>query len=199
MTPDKIKAFCEKSDIREDEVWQPRQGGAWAIKHKALERVAVKEKMEQQLLEIHQADLEHKAVIVKASYRKNGQAVSSFGECAPYNNKNSYPVAMAEKRAIDRCILKLAGVHGEIFSEEEADSFAQPSEGTGRVGESSTVAKDLYRTCEAALRKCTSAEMLDEFNKAYKDQLRAMPLKYQEQLAREWNEMAEHFSISEAR
>ena len=32
---------------------------------------------------------------------------------------------MAEKRAKDRVILKLAGIHGYIYSEEEADEFKE--------------------------------------------------------------------------
>ena len=49
----------------------------------------------------------------------------SIGEAAPYNNKNSYPFAMAEKRAKDRVILKLVGLHGDVYSEDEADDFRE--------------------------------------------------------------------------
>ena len=47
----------------------------------------------------------------------------SIGEAAPYNTTNKYPYAMAEKRAKDRVILKLVGLHGDVYSEEEADEF----------------------------------------------------------------------------
>ena len=49
----------------------------------------------------------------------------SFGEAAPYNNKNNYPFAMAEKRAKDRVILKLVGLHGDTYSQAEADEFEE--------------------------------------------------------------------------
>ena len=49
----------------------------------------------------------------------------SIGEAASYNNKNSYPFAMAEKRAKDRVILKLVGLHGDVYSEDEADAFKE--------------------------------------------------------------------------
>ena len=42
---------------------------------------------------------------------------------SPKNNKNAYPIAMAEKRAKDRVILKLLAAHGDLYSEEEADDF----------------------------------------------------------------------------
>jgi hypothetical protein len=45
------------------------------------------------------------------------------GEAAPYNNKNGYPLAMAEKRAKDRVILKLLQAHGALYSEDEAEDF----------------------------------------------------------------------------
>ena len=47
----------------------------------------------------------------------------SIGEVSPQNTSNKYIYAMAEKRAIDRVILKLLGVHGDFYSEEEADEF----------------------------------------------------------------------------
>lgn len=40
----------------------------------------------------------------------------------------AYPFAMAEKRAKDRVILKLAGLHG-LYSEDEADEFKESSSG----------------------------------------------------------------------
>jgi hypothetical protein len=49
----------------------------------------------------------------------------SFGEATPKNSKNAYPYAMAEKRAKDRVILKLIGLHGDVYSESEADDFVQ--------------------------------------------------------------------------
>ena len=48
--------------------------------------------------------------------------VITYVEASPKNNKNNYPYAMAEKRAIDRAILKLIGLHGFVYSEDEVDS-----------------------------------------------------------------------------
>ena len=42
----------------------------------------------------------------------------------PKNNKNAYPVAMAEKRAMSRIVLKLAGFYENgFFGEDESDDF----------------------------------------------------------------------------
>ena len=48
----------------------------------------------------------------------------SVGEASPKNNKNAYPWAMAEKRAKDRVILKLARFSEVgVYSDIEADDF----------------------------------------------------------------------------
>jgi hypothetical protein len=50
----------------------------------------------------------------------------SFGEVSPSNNTNKYPIAMAEKRALSRVVIKMAGLatYG-IYGEDEADEFKQ--------------------------------------------------------------------------
>ena len=52
------------------------------------------------------------------------QMTQSFGECAPYNNTNSYPVCMAEKRALSRVVIKMSGLANYgIYGEDEAEVF----------------------------------------------------------------------------
>ena len=46
--------------------------------------------------------------------------VESFGESSPKNNRNAYPIAMAEKRALSRVVLKMAGFYEiGVYSEDE--------------------------------------------------------------------------------
>jgi hypothetical protein len=43
------------------------------------------------------------------------------------NNRNAYPVAMAEKRALSRAVLKLAGLYKEgVYGEDEIESTEKP-------------------------------------------------------------------------
>lgn len=50
----------------------------------------------------------------------------TFGECSPENNKQKYPLAMAEKRALSRVVLKLSGLYEMgVFGELEAEEFKQ--------------------------------------------------------------------------
>ncbi len=50
--------------------------------------------------------------------------VTTFGEVSPKNNRNAYPIAMAEKRAVSRAVLKLANLYEEgFFAEDELDTI----------------------------------------------------------------------------
>ena len=65
-----------------------------------------------------------KCVIIKAIATMGDKVIETFGEAAPMNNQNSYPIAMAEKRAMSRACLKLTGFYeNNVFGEEEADAF----------------------------------------------------------------------------
>ena len=46
--------------------------------------------------------------------------IESFGECSPKNNRNTYPIAMAEKRALSRVVLRAAGFYElGVYGEDE--------------------------------------------------------------------------------
>ena len=51
-------------------------------------------------------------------------SITSVGEADNRNSKNNYYGSMAEKRGIDRCVLKLIQAYQYgIYSEVEADDF----------------------------------------------------------------------------
>lgn len=65
-------------------------------------------------------------VLIKATgeIKDKDVYVESYGEATPENNKNGYPVAMAEKRALSRVVLKAAGFYAlGVYGEDEADDF----------------------------------------------------------------------------
>ena len=63
-------------------------------------------------------------VVVKAIAKKGDIVVESFGEASANNTRLSYPVAMAEKRALARAVLKLSGAYKYgVFGEDESDDF----------------------------------------------------------------------------
>ena len=95
--------------------------GVWVIYHRVLEQIASKAVIVFDQPFIVEANGEKGIAAVCVTGRMGEKNEWSIGEAAPANNKNAYPWAMAEKRGKDRVILKLLGLHGEVYSEEEAD------------------------------------------------------------------------------
>lgn len=121
----------EKVDMSDDKnsaVWSlPQNKNVLIIKHKALEKISAHLGMwfdPPNVLE-NNTDKNIVSMCVRG-YIDDGKGKNSawsIGEVSPKNNTNKYPYAIAEKRAIDRVILKLLGVHGDMYSEEEAEDF----------------------------------------------------------------------------
>lgn len=97
--------------------------GTFVLLHKALEKVAAHKNVRFDPPQIIANDVGKKEAVMLVVGHLGDKTEWSVGEAAPYNNKNSYPFAMAEKRAKDRVILKLVGLHGDVYSEEEAEEF----------------------------------------------------------------------------
>jgi hypothetical protein len=116
--------FMELYKIDSDEIWEVH-GATWVVKHKALERVAVEVGIVWLRPSVQVCDLANKIAVICAFGKLGEREEWSFGEASPANNKNSYPMAMAEKRARDRVILKLLTGNGALYSEAEADEFEQ--------------------------------------------------------------------------
>lgn len=192
--PKEISDFMAKYGVLSDEIWSVRNG-AYAIKHKALERVAAANAIELYRLDVVDINQNDKTAVVMATMKIGAKVAVSLGEAAPYNNKNAYPVAMAEKRAIDRCILKLLQTHGVIYSDSEADEFGDPDQGEkGTLLRSSQYAREEYKKLMRGIRDATSGAQLEEWAKAYSDQIRATPFK--DDLRREYNERKEELQMS---
>lgn len=97
--------------------------GTWVMYHRYCEIIAAKAGVKFDPPQIVEANTPDKIVVICVTGRMGDRSEWSFGEAAPSNNKNAYPYAMAEKRAKDRVILKLVGLAGFVYSEEEADDF----------------------------------------------------------------------------
>lgn len=121
--PKAVAAFMEEYGVLSDEIWPVPGGKSYAVKHSALERIAVEKAISFEKPAILQNDAEFKSVAICVTGSMNGLTLWSIGEASPANCKNSYMWAMAEKRARDRVILKLLAVHGAVYSEDEAEDF----------------------------------------------------------------------------
>jgi len=102
-------------------VWNCR--GTPVVLHKALERIAHKKGIRFDPPMIIETSAEQNIAVMCVTGYLGDFSEWSIGESTPRNTTNNYPFAMAEKRAKDRVILKLIGVAGFVYSEEEADEF----------------------------------------------------------------------------
>ena len=107
----------------EDGVWDCR--GTNVILHKAIERIATHKKIKFDEPKFLECNTEKKIVSLMVTGTLGDKSEWSIGEASPSNNKNSYPYAMAEKRAKDRVVLKLVDLSGDFYSEDEADDFRE--------------------------------------------------------------------------
>ena len=92
--------------------------GKYQIKHLEVERLASDFGVDT-TMELVSCDLTKSCAVVKAIATHMGDKYESFGEVSPLNNNFPYPVSIAEKRAVDRAILKALGIHGKYYSDAE--------------------------------------------------------------------------------
>lgn len=119
----RIEAIRKEYGLQASDFWElPQKKGTWLAKHSALETAAAKAKIEFWQPTVIEAHSETKCVSIIVTGKLADREEWSIGEASPANNKNAYPYAMAEKRGKDRVILKLLGIHGLVYSEEEMDS-----------------------------------------------------------------------------
>ena len=126
FTEDEVKNGCWllEREVKQDDGAKKKTAVAWIALHKFLEKVANKAGINFNLPTVLNCETGEIAVCVEG-IDKEGNKAWSIGEASPKNCKNDYRWAMAEKRAKDRVILKLLGIAGDMYSEEEADEFKE--------------------------------------------------------------------------
>jgi hypothetical protein len=150
MNAQEIRDLFQKHKISlsRDDVWEVQ--GNPVVKHQALERLSSALRIIWHKPEVLRAERDE-AVLIVTGNLPSGPSEWSIGEAVigqnllARNKTAVYPYAMAEKRAKDRVILKLAGLYGS-HSEEEADDFkqgAKPEEEPSTFG----VTKGFDKTC----------------------------------------------------
>jgi len=107
-----------------DDTWKVQ--GKPVIKHSALERLAAGCSISFDAPQVLRSESDECVIVVTG--RMGDKVEWSIGEARiglnyrVSGNQAGYPYAMAEKRAKDRVIIKLVGLHG-VYSSEESDDF----------------------------------------------------------------------------
>lgn len=169
--------------------------GTWVAYHKTLERIASKANIKFDLPQVIRSEHDECVVLVSATLGEREEW--SFGEARiGLNYKVSgkqagYPYAMAEKRGKDRVILKLIGLSGYVYSEEEADSFKNPpkSDQLDQDMDARTVFGNNKTSAQAKrdgdgeivneMQQCSNAGVLHDWLKANEERIRKMPVAWQ--------------------
>ena len=113
-------ALKEKFGLVKEDVWDCH--GTLVMLHRTCESVAQQVGITFDPPKVLFAEGESIAILVNGHV--GDESAWSVGEASPKNNKNAYPWAMAEKRAKDRVILKLARFSEVgVYSDIEADDF----------------------------------------------------------------------------
>ncbi|GJD63785.1 trna delta -isopentenylpyrophosphate transferase [Methylobacterium frigidaeris] len=118
---------------------EPLAGNVWRVQgtaviyHKTLERIAAQARIAFGPPEVLRAERDEAVILVTGEMQLANDVGTrrewSIGEALIGVNyrvsgkQAAYVFAMAEKRAKDRVILKLIGLHGLLYSEDEADEF----------------------------------------------------------------------------
>jgi len=131
-TKAKFRELSEKYGLNKDDFFKAPQGFV-IITRTGIEKIQrglgliVQYEVETALCDVDKGYYVIKAIAVQLGQEVNVRTgkmedtqrlVETYGEASPKNCRNSYPVAMAEKRALSRAVLKSAdlyelGVYGE--------------------------------------------------------------------------------------
>ena len=164
-----LKYLKEINMTEEEATWKVHE--TTVLLHKACEKMASLYNIVFDVPTMYAHDIKAKEVAMCVVGHMGDKTAWATGEVAPYNNKNNYPFAMAEKRAKDRVILKLLDLTGDVYSEEEADKFKE--EQPKKLMDLDTDARvdaalTFYEDC--------STEKFNQFEKRYKNLLNSPDL-----------------------
>ena len=120
----KIKQLAQKYNLSKNDFWELTLGKKtmWIITHDAIEKIANIENIELTNFEVLNTENDFARFLI--TMKKGNKSIMSIGEASVKNCKSNYYGCMAEKRGIDRCVLKLINAYEYgIYSDVEADNF----------------------------------------------------------------------------
>lgn len=119
---EELKALSDKYDMRPDHFHKDPRGFV-IMTRRGVEHVQAKIKAVVAFSTVPEwSDPNEGRYCIKAYAKCEIGQVETFGEVSKSNNRNAYPIAMAEKRALSRAILKLAGFYQlEVYGEDEVE------------------------------------------------------------------------------
>jgi len=144
----RFRELTDKHGLTSEDFWFSPQG--WAIiSRQGIEKIQTSIGLKVVYeVELALTELELKTICIKAiaTQKDTDLYIETYGESNPLNVKGGakgYPVAMAEKRALSRAVLKASHLYqfSKVMGEDEASGSEQripnePSQGLQRMAES---------------------------------------------------------------
>lgn len=187
----RIEAIRKEYGLEQTDFWQIPQNKQWVCKHAALEVVAVKAKIKFDLPVIIEKDAAALTTSIVVMGHMGDRAEWATGETNPTNysvkgKQPSYPWAMSEKRAKDRVILKLVGIHGLVYSEDEIAPAAEDKTPT------KADARPVFTTLQTEMRKNANKDDLRRWfvDPDVKELRKQIPADWDETLKKEMADFA---------
>lgn len=180
MAPRKIdptlEAILKEYECSKDDIWDCH--GTWVAYHRTLEKIAAKAGIKFDAPVVVEGNSLASVATLCVTGRMGERSEWSIGEASPKNNKNAYPFAMAEKRAKDRVIIKLVGLHG-VYSEDEADDF-KPAQAA--VSKAEPEDRTIIDTMLFAMKQATTRADLKSWGAKQAAEIEALPAAQQEEI-----------------
>lgn len=141
----KIEELAKKYSLSKGDFWNHKQSGQWIITHDAVEKIASQESIRLENIETLNSAEDLVRFIITMS--KGDVSIKSIGEADRKNCFSQYLGCMAEKRGVDRCVLKLINAYQYgISSEVEAEDFKRPAEEYTITDEQKTMYQELLNS-----------------------------------------------------
>jgi hypothetical protein len=125
----RFKALASKYELQASDFWKSPQGFV-IISRRGIEKIqnGLKAVVYLETVPEFSSPLDNKFVIKAIGHVENedksiSKMTQTYGESSPKNTRGgaqAYPIAMAEKRALSRCILKMSDMYTlNVFGEDE--------------------------------------------------------------------------------
>jgi len=122
-----MKRLAGENGLTADHFFKSPQGFV-IITRQGIERIQQHRGIRVKYEMVHMTD-DCKHVVIKAigeMTSSDGEIITieTYGESAPDNTRQKYPVAMAEKRSLSRICLKLSGFYQHsVYGQDESDDY----------------------------------------------------------------------------
>lgn len=124
MKTEKLRELFKKYELTNDDYFKSPQG--WTIiTRSGIDKIQATANIK---IKYETVTVSPKFVVIKALAEYGTAEIETYGEADRDSNcRQTYPVAMAEKRAMSRAVLKLTGFYSAgVFGEDESDDFKRP-------------------------------------------------------------------------